>query len=266
MSSSDPQRPVEPEDGTPPGTREVPATQPTGGASAAQSLPPHPGAITPAPVRPVDGPAPTGPVDFVPGPPGAGTPPPPPPVRPTPPGPAGGAPQSDALRSDVPRSDAAPPKAPAAPPQTDAPTRTWPETLDSDDTAAERSRTTRVRPPRDRRTLLGLGLAALSVVLLQLGLALRWDGLESSWEAIPLWSAFATGCALLALAAFLASAAAGRLRAETAWRTAAGGLVGLAAFWLLVVLPVVATDRGFLLTAALAALGGALWTGPRDRD
>jgi hypothetical protein len=40
-------------------------------------------------------------------------------------------------------------------------------------------------------------------------------------------------------------------------------LVGLAVFWLLVVLPVVASDRGFLLTAALGALGAALWVGPR---
>jgi hypothetical protein len=47
------------------------------------------------------------------------------------------------------------------------------------------------------------------------------------------------------------------------WRIAAAGLVGLAVFWLLVVLPVVASDRGFLLTAALGALGAALWVGPR---
>ena len=56
-----------------------------------------------------------------------------------------------------------------------------------------------------------------------------------------------------------------RVRSGSAWRVAAGGLVGLAVFWLLVVLPVVATDRGFVLTAALAALGGALWVGPRGK-
>ena len=52
-------------------------------------------------------------------------------------------------------------------------------------------------------------------------------------------------------------------RFTAGWRVAAGGLVGLAVFWLLVVLPVVATDRGFVLTAALASLGGALWIAPR---
>ena len=54
----------------------------------------------------------------------------------------------------------------------------------------------------------------------------------------------------------------GRPGATTTWRIAAAGLVGLAVFWLLVVLPVVASDRGFLLTAALGCLGAALWTGP----
>ena len=47
---------------------------------------------------------------------------------------------------------------------------------------------------------------------------------------------------------------------------AAGGLVGLVVFWLLVVLPVADTDRGFLLTAALAALGAALWIAPSRQD
>jgi hypothetical protein len=48
---------------------------------------------------------------------------------------------------------------------------------------------------------------------------------------------------------------------------AAGGLTGLAAFWVLVVLPRADSDRGFLLTAALAALGAALWMAtPARRD
>ncbi len=46
---------------------------------------------------------------------------------------------------------------------------------------------------------------------------------------------------------------------------AAGGLTGVAVFWLLIVLPRVDTDRGFLLTAALAALGAALWVTPGRR-
>lgn len=81
--------------------------------------------------------------------------------------------------------------------------------------------------------------------------------------AVTLWSAFATFCAVLGVVAFAASyPPASRLRSNAVWRVAAGGLVGLAVFWLLVVLPVVASDRGFLLTAALGALGAALWVGP----
>ncbi|MGY1724039.1 hypothetical protein [Blastococcus sp. SYSU DS0533] len=115
------------------------------------------------------------------------------------------------------------------------------------------------RTPRDRTPLVGAGLVALALVLLELGLSLRF-GTVSAWSAIPLWSAFATACTLLGLAAFAGALGAGRrLAARTGWRIAAGGLTGLAAFWVLVVLPGAGTDRGFLLTAALAALGGALW-------
>ncbi|MDP5185007.1 hypothetical protein QOZ88_20425 [Blastococcus sp. BMG 814] len=124
------------------------------------------------------------------------------------------------------------------------------------------------RARRDRTPLVGAGLVALALVLLELGLSLRF-GTESAWSAIPLWSAFATACTLLGLAAFAGALGAGRrLGARTGWRIAAGGLTGLAVFWMLVVLPGAGTDRGFLLTAALGALGGALWlaTGREDRS
>ncbi len=123
----------------------------------------------------------------------------------------------------------------------------------------------RTRPVRDRAALLGLALVAVCLVLLELGLVLRFGG-ESFWSDIPLWSAFATVCALLGLAGSAALLPRGRPSPGTGWRIAAAGLVGLAVFWLLVVLPVVATDRGFLLTAALGCLGGALWAGAARRS
>jgi hypothetical protein len=102
--------------------------------------------------------------------------------------------------------------------------------------------------------------------LLELGLLLRF-GSVSLWTAVTLWSAFATVAVLMALLAFAAFYARGnRSRSGPAWRIAAGGLVGLAVFWVLVVLPDVASDRGFVLTAALACLGAALWIGPRRKD
>ncbi|TFV63595.1 UNVERIFIED_ORG: hypothetical protein E4P37_14595 [Bacillus sp. AZ43] len=235
MSSSDPQAPAE-NGGAPSSTQEIPVVQPAAATPAQQPLPPHPGATPPAPVQPVEAPVATGPVDFVPAPPGAANPPPP---RP--------APAAD------------PEPAPAT-----APGPVWPQTLESEQAAGAGPSTARARAPRDRAALIGVGLTVLSLALLELGLSMRGGDAESYWERIPLWSGFATLCGVLALAAFAAFFATGnRLRTGPAWRIAAAGLVGLAVFWLLVVLPVVDTDRGFVLTAALGALGGALWIGPR---
>ncbi len=242
MTSSDRQSP-----------EEIPVEQPAAGATATQQLPPHPQATTPASVEPV---VPTGPVDLVPGLPGAGTPPPPP-VRPA-------TVADDPLPPPTAASLEAAPDAP--------PGRVWPDTLESESPGGHRPRKRRFRASglrlrRDRATLLGVGLAGLSPVLLGLGLTVHGEEGRSYWDGIPLWSAFAAVCALVALGAYVVSALAGnRSRSAGLWRIAASGLVGLAVFWLLVVLPVVATDRGFVLTAALAALGGALWVGPREDD
>jgi hypothetical protein len=250
VSSSDPQPPVEPGGGRPQSTQEIPVVQPSYGATAVGQLPPHPHATTHAPVRPMGAPEPTGPVDFVPGLPGLGAPPPPPPPPPV---------------AATPAPETAP--APAAPMPTtvSAPGPTWPDTLESGDRADDRPGKLRVRRPRNLAALLGPGLVVLAVVLLELGLSLDF-GARSYWSAVTLWSAFATACALLALLAFAAVSAMGdRLGSAPAWRVAAAGLVGVAVFWLLVVLPDVDSDRGFVLTAALAALGGALWVGPRRK-
>jgi hypothetical protein len=184
---------------------------------------------------------PTGPVDFVPGLPGAGILPPPPAAPAAAPGPD------------------APPTAPVTP-AAEAPG--WPHSLEAEP-AAPSGRRIRARRPADRRALIGLGLAVLAVALLEVGLLLRF-GAESLWSTVTLWSAFATLSALLALLAFAAFYPSGnRLKSGAVWRIAAAGLVGLSVFWVLVVLPVVASDRGFVLTAALGCLGAALWIGPR---
>lgn len=223
-SPNDPQPPAEPAGPAQPTTQEIPVAA---SVTTAQQLPPHPGATTPAPVETVQK---TGPVGLVPGLPGPLPPPPPPAAAP---------------------AAAAPAAAPATTPTVSLPS--GPEVTPEPG---------REREPRDRTALRGLGLVAAALVLLELGLGLRFGG-ESFWSDIPLWSAFATVCTVLGLACAAGLLPAGRRpRAASAWRIAAGGLVGLAVFWLLVVLPVVATDRGFLLTAALGCLGAALWTGP----
>jgi hypothetical protein len=232
VSSSSDHQPGEPERRGP-STQEIPVVAPgaTAAGPPAAALPPHPGAVTPPPVA-MGEPQPTSPVDFVPAPSAPPVPPPAPQTEPA--APAGSGP-------------------------------VWPDTLESDllgsgEREGREKKARRIGAPRDRAALLGLGLAVLSLALLELGLALDF-GVESYWSAVPLWSAFATLCvvvAVLALAAGLGS----RVRPGAGWRIAAGGLVGLAVFWVLVVLPVVASDRGFLLTAAVGALGAALWVGP----
>jgi hypothetical protein len=236
-----------------PRTQEIPVVAPSGPDPGHQPAP----AAAPAPP---DGVQPTGPVDFVPGLPGTGTPPPPPPSAAGPP-----LPPPSKGPATAPQPGAQPPVA-ATTPDADA-GKKWPETLDDGEAARPRP-VRKARPHRDRDglALLGLGLAAACLVLLELGLALGFGG-TSLWTAIPLWSGFATACAAMALLAFAAFYPAGnRRRSAPAWRVAAAGLVGLAVFWLLVVLPDVASDRGFVLTAALGCLGGALWIGPRRKD
>jgi hypothetical protein len=118
--------------------------------------------------------------------------------------------------------------------------------------------------PRERRSGAGVRAAALllgvvAAVVLEIGLLLH-GGTTSLWSGTPLWSAFAS----VAVVAGLAGVAA-RLAGNRPWArpVALAGSAGLAVFWLLVVLPVAATDRGFVLTAALGCLLGALWTAGR---
>jgi hypothetical protein len=140
------------------------------------------------------------------------------------------------------------------------------------DEAPRRTRTPRAprtprtaRSPRERALLLGTGLTALSLVLLQLGLTLGF-GEAPLWSTVTLWSVFATLATLLGALPFAGRVvAAARRHPDTAWKVAAGGLTGVAVFWVLVVLPRVDSDRGFVLTAALAALGAALWVAPSRR-
>ena len=114
---------------------------------------------------------------------------------------------------------------------------------------------------RGGAALLTLALGVLGLALLQVGLALDF-GTQSLWDVVPTWSVFATLAAVVVIAPALAGLAGRGLPARTAWRVGAAGLVALAVFWVLVALPVAASDRGFWLTAALAAAGVATWLAP----
>jgi len=168
----------------------------------------------------------TGPVDFVPG---------------FPPGPGHPAGSTTATPPPVPGPSTSPGSAQGTPPRSPL--------------GAVR------RAGRDRTLLLGAGLVAVALVLLEIGLALDF-GNRSLWDVVPTWSAFATVAVLVVLVPFVARLAGRGLSAGTAWRIGAVGLAGLAAFWVLVALPLVASDRGFWLTAALGAAGAASWLAP----
>jgi hypothetical protein len=116
---------------------------------------------------------------------------------------------------------------------------------------------------RNRSAIAGLGLLAVAVLLLEVGFLQTSGNLPSFWSSVPLWCGFATLAALAGLFAFVGQHPKGeQLRNDRAWKIAAAGLAGLAVFWVLVVLPVADTDRGFVLTAALGCLGAALWLAP----
>ncbi|MGR6966751.1 hypothetical protein ACU610_20020 [Geodermatophilus sp. URMC 61] len=118
------------------------------------------------------------------------------------------------------------------------------------------------RSPKERAVRIGIGLIALSLLLLQLGLGLGF-GEAPLWSTVTLWSVFATLATLVGALPFAGRVVpAARRHPDAAWKTAAAGLTGVAVFWVLVVLPHVDSDRGFVLSAALAALGAALWIAP----
>jgi len=146
-----------------------------------------------------------------------------------------------------------PPPAPAAPQPTEPVERVpSPPPADRPVVTARRRR----RP----RALAGLVLGVAAVALLEVGLLRGVGRTAGFWHTVPLWSAFATVAALVGLLASVARGA--RAGSDRAWRISAAGLTGLAVFWVLVVLPVAGTDRGFLLTAALGCLGVSLWLAP----
>jgi hypothetical protein len=236
-------------------TGEIPAADPAVPESAAPAHPPAAGQYVPAagtslpppstgqfarpdldPAAPFRG---TGPVDFVPG--------------------FGERPASGS--SAAPPSVAGPTTTPGTP--FNAPTTTPPDTSAGPARSARARRSPLAALPRGGRAgaaLVSLGLGVLALVLLQIGLS-REFGNQSLWEVVPTWSTFATVAALLVLVPGVAGVT-GTLAHRTAWQVGAGGLAALVTTWVLVALPLAASDRGFWLTTAVLAAGAALWLAP----
>lgn len=224
MHPTQPPLPPPPSGG--PSTREIPVVQPahtpTTTAPTTQQFPAQPASAAAAAAAQGQ---PTGPVDYVPGPPPAG------PAGTGAPSPAAGGASAGTAAASVDFLH---------------------ELLEEEP---------RHPDPHARARLAGAGLAVLALGVLQLGLLADAGG--RLWSQIPLWAGFASLAGLVALVA-LAGPLAGVRRLGPGSRTVAlAGFAGLAVFWLLVVLPSAGSDRGFLLTAALGCLGAATWLGGR---
>lgn len=99
-------------------------------------------------------------------------------------------------------------------------------------------------------------------LLLVAGLTWDVDG-TNGWESTSAWALFAVVCAVLQLAPLASRYVGLRLSTEHGWFFAALGSAGLAAYWLVIVLPDANGDAGFLLTLAtwLAVVGAWLTPG-----
>jgi hypothetical protein len=223
----------------------APAQAPTAGQyvpGAGSSLPPPSTGQFSRPDHPADPSRATGPMDFVPGfgeRPAAGSSAAPPPV----PGPSTtpGTPFNAPTTSQSPAGSSSGGPAPSA--------------------RARRSPLAALpRGGRAGAALVSLGLGVLALVLLEIGLV-REFGNQSLWDVVPTWSTFATVAVLLVLVPAVAGLT-GKLSPRTAWRVGAGGLAALVVAWVLVALPLAASDRGFWLTTAVLAAGAALWLAP----
>jgi hypothetical protein len=110
------------------------------------------------------------------------------------------------------------------------------------------------------RVLASRMLALLGGVTAAIGLFVPYDG-ATFWSTAQFWTGFAAFCALVQLAP-LARPVSG-WSARRAWSIGAAGVAGLLLFWVLIVLPVVATNSSFVVTAAVGAATGGAWLGRR---
>lgn len=84
------------------------------------------------------------------------------------------------------------------------------------------------------------------------------------WSELQVWAGFAVVSAALVFAPVVRDSF--KLSAERAWQVAAGGLGGLAFFWVLFVLPDIGRNTSFAATVAVAAAGLAVWSAPGRPD
>ena len=121
---------------------------------------------------------------------------------------------------------------------------------------------TGVRPPW--LTAGAVTLHVASPLLMILAVSAPVDG-DPTWSRALAWSLMAVVASIAQTAPILRGTAA---KVERHWTVAKVAALGLVAFWLLITLPIVTTNVGFLQTLAVATALGALWAdrGARARQ
>ena len=110
---------------------------------------------------------------------------------------------------------------------------------------------------------LGRGLAVLAWPALLIGLVVHENGRATYLSDVPAWALFAVASlVLVGVAAFGRASGQGPSRS---WTLGAVGAAGLVGFWVLLVLPAIASNTGFALTMATACGCAAVWLAPGRR-
>lgn len=116
------------------------------------------------------------------------------------------------------------------------------------------------------RSLAGLRpiLQLVVPVLVVVALLLTENGAETNaFEEVTAWSIFAVVMALLSLAPLVGGGLG--LDKSTAWSVGAVGTAGLVGYWVIIVLPGVSSNAGFMLTLATACAVIGCWLSPGRR-
>ena len=100
----------------------------------------------------------------------------------------------------------------------------------------------------------------VAAILTVVALALSSGGQGSWYSTTTTWSVFATVAAVVQLVPAFAKQSS--WSPARRWAIGAAGAGGLAAWWVLIALPGVSSDQGFVATMAVAAAGVGTWLSP----
>ncbi|CAN5590812.1 hypothetical protein BH10ACT1_BH10ACT1_15190 [soil metagenome] len=105
----------------------------------------------------------------------------------------------------------------------------------------------------------GVAWSLVSIAAIALAVSLNEDG-DNGWGRIGVWAGFAIVAAVATLAPAVRDQL--NLKSTLAWQIGVAGAAGLAAFWILFVLPSISQNVSFLATVGCAAGGLAAWLAP----